>query len=315
MHREYEAECWNAENVLYTSTVAGDLTFSDFFLSKCMLHVGESVPEVSALLLSYWESEKAVIKTAIEHESSQSIIKTDTHHNCEHRLSPKILFCQSDLRQNTDVCWAVKHSTSVHTTQRTKLFCMCNNENASTNNDIIYKLELVMMDSTHSLRLQKHSHTRARAHTPVHSLWVLSYKTWQKISACAKIQPTLWALMKFKAWTRYGSNVNTHFCQVVSVDVCGFHGDRGDAEERAQSGKNQDCGWLFFVFSFVHCYNKGWIGLVESWREDLAGRLTHCTSKIICQQICVSGLRRGGGGGRWERLDVHQSPIHSLHLS
>lgn len=40
---------------------------------------------------------------------------------------------------------------------------MWNNEYARTNNDIIYKLELVMRDYTHRRWLQRHSHTHIHA--------------------------------------------------------------------------------------------------------------------------------------------------------
>lgn len=103
-----------------------------------------------------------------------------------------------------------------------------NNEYTSTNNDIISKLELVMMDYTHFANGFVHTHTQTDRH------WSAGIEPLE-ISACAKIQPTFCSLMKIKARTHYGGDVNTLFCQPVSVDVCGFHGDREDAEERVQS--------------------------------------------------------------------------------
>lgn len=57
----------------------------------------------------------------------------------------------------------------------------------------------------------------------------------KKFQDVPKSKATFWALMKFKAQTHYGGDTNTLFHQPVSVDVCGFHGDREDAEERTQS--------------------------------------------------------------------------------
>lgn len=88
--------------------------------------------------------------------------------------------------------------------------------------------------------------------------------------------------MRFKARTHYGGDMNTLFCQPASVD-----GDGEDAEERVQRYRspitrasvhfmavNDFERKCLFSYTAMKKEKKGWIGLVESWRD----RLTQCTS-------------------------------------